>query len=258
VVLGHSDAAKGETGMSNDQSEASLALAMLSEMPRALAKADTLEELTKLRGGAEALRCLVQKAKLGLKMHNEAAEFKLRAERKAGALLSTLNLYGGDRKSSSHDANLKLKDLGISKDQSSRWQREAAISEAQFDDFIRETNEAEKEITAAELLRRAITRRGHNPARPYTLQAHRNGDAFVVAAPRATKPSADPEFHAPLEAVPLKELLVDAEEHRALLTRILLPYCEHGKPIEPAARRHAAHLLRELESLHKRARRLVR
>lgn len=242
--------------MSTDQS--SQALTVLSEMRQALAKAHTLEQVTKLRDSAEALRCLVQKAKLGLQMHNEAAEFKLRAERKAGELLAALNLYGGDRKSSSHDAILKLKDLGISKDQSSRWQREAAITEAQFDDFIRETNEAEKEITAAELLRRAVTRRGRRAALPRTVNAHRNGDAFVVAAPRAAKPSAAPEDQATLEATSLKELLADAEEHRALLTSILLPYCEHGKPIEPAARRHAAHLLRELESLLKRARRLVR
>lgn len=241
--------------MSSDHSHA---LTVLSEMRKALARADTLEELTKLRGGAEALRCLVQKAKLGLQMHNEVAEFKLRAERKAGEMLACMQLNGGDRKSVCHDVKLKLENLGISYHQSSRWQREAVVTEAQFDDFIRETNQAEKEITAAELLRRAVTRRGRRAARPRTVDAHRDGDAFVVTAPRAAKPSAAPEDQATLEAAPLKELLADAEEHRALLTSILLPYCEHGRPIEPAARRHAAHLLRELESLHQKARRMVR
>jgi hypothetical protein len=241
--------------MSTDNSQA---LTVLSEMRKALAKADTLEELTKLRDGAEALRCLVQKAKLGLQMHNEAAEFKLRAERKAGEMLCGLHLYGGDRKSSSHDANLKLKDLGISKDQSSRWQRQAAVSDAQFDAFIRETNEAEKEITAAELLRRAVTGRDRCPPRRQTVDAHHNGNAYVVAAPRQVRPTAATADPSTPEAESLQDLLADAEEHRTLLVRILQPYCEQGQPIKPAARRHALHLLEELGCLHQRARRLIR
>ncbi len=236
----------------------SQALIVLSEMRKALARADTLEELTKLRDGAEALRCLVVKAKLGLQMHNEAAEFKLRAERKAGEMLASMQLNGGDRKSVCHDVKLKLEHLGISYHQSSRWQREAAVSEAQFDEFIRQANEAEKEITAAELLRRAVGGRSRRPSRPRTVHAPRKTNGFAVPAPRAEKSSAAPADDATLEATPLKELLADAEEHRALLTSILLPYCEHGKPIEAAARRHAAHLLRELESLLKRVRRLAR
>jgi len=241
--------------MSTDHSQA---MTVLSEMRKALAKADTLDELTKLREGAEALRCLVQKAKLGLQMHNETAEFKLRAERKAGEMLAALQLNGGDRKSVCHDVKLKLGSLGITYHQSSRWQRQATVSDAQFDAFIRETNEAEKEITAAELLRRAVTSRARRPPRRQTVYTHRNGDSYVVVAPGEIKPSTAKGDHSARESESLQELLADAEEHRTLLACILQPYCEHGQPIKPAARRHAAHLLQELGNLHQRAQRLVR
>jgi hypothetical protein len=55
------------------------------------------------------------------------AELKLRAERKAGLLIPEQFPHGGDRKSTSYDKSLK--EVGITYDQSSRWQLEAKIPE---------------------------------------------------------------------------------------------------------------------------------
>ncbi len=60
-----------------------------------------------------------------------AAEIKLRAERRAGGMLKEMERRprGATKKERSHDVTLPptLKDIGISKMQSSRWQQEAAV-----------------------------------------------------------------------------------------------------------------------------------
>ena len=100
-------------------------LVALDSAARALALAITIDDIKLIRDKAEAVRKYAQSAAMGLDAQNRAAEVKLRAERKAGQLLNSLRLRGGDRKSNGHDDGLKLDDLGISQNQSTRWQREA-------------------------------------------------------------------------------------------------------------------------------------
>src|SRR3954471_22700278 len=102
-------------------------LAMIDQASRMLDEAKSLEEIKTIRDKAEAVRNYVKAAKLGLELQNCAAEVKLRAERKAGGLLRSLKLRGGDRKSKRHAASLKLADLCISRDQSKRWQHIATV-----------------------------------------------------------------------------------------------------------------------------------
>src|SRR5262245_41889257 len=100
-------------------------LALLDHAGQALAEAQSFDEIKDIRDKAEAVRKYAQSASLGLDVQNRAAEVKLRAERQAGKLLSEITLRGGDRRSKNHRERLKLDDLGITRNQSTRWQTEA-------------------------------------------------------------------------------------------------------------------------------------
>lgn len=130
-------------------------LTVLSEASRLLAGAHTVDDVKAIRDKAEAARTYAKAARLGLELQNHAAELKLRAERKAGGLLRKMKLRGGDRKSKARRASLKLEDLGITRDQSKRWQRIAAVPENVFLKYMKAMNEHDHEITSAGLLRTA-------------------------------------------------------------------------------------------------------
>ena len=55
-----------------------------------LAEAKTMDDILHIRDIAEAARVYAQAAKLGLENQNEAAEVKIRAERKAGEMLAQM------------------------------------------------------------------------------------------------------------------------------------------------------------------------
>lgn len=130
-------------------------LTVLSEASRLLAAAQTVDDVKAIRDKAEAARVYVRAARLGLELQNHAAEVRLRAERKAGGMLQAMKLRGGDRKSKARRAPLKLEELGITRDQSKRWQRIAAVPESVFLKYMKAMNEHDHEITSAGLLRTA-------------------------------------------------------------------------------------------------------
>lgn len=127
----------------------------LSDVERAIASIESVEDIKQVRDKAEAVRKYIASAGLGLEMQNKAAELKLRAERKAGEMLAEMKLHGGDRRSDDSDERTKLTDLGISKDQSSRWQLLARVPGNLFDEFVGQFNPRGIELTTAEALRYA-------------------------------------------------------------------------------------------------------
>ena len=136
-------------------------LVKLDAAKRALAEASTLQEIKEIRDQAEAIKAYVKAAGYSLEMQNQAAETKLRAERKGGELLKQMEKSKGSKGNQYtekldrfHDGTSPtLRDLGIEKKQSMRWQQIADLPEVIFEEVIEETKEEKKELTQALMLR---------------------------------------------------------------------------------------------------------
>ena len=76
-------------------------LARLELACRLLAEARRLDEVKAVVDLAEAARVYARQARLGLEAQNDAAEVRLRAERRAGELLSDMHKHTGGRPLSS-------------------------------------------------------------------------------------------------------------------------------------------------------------
>ena len=129
-------------------------LVALETAHAALALVETVDEAKDVRDKAEALRAYAKQAGYGLEVQNRCAELKLRAERKCGDLLSSMPDVGPGK-------GPTLGPLGLTKNQSSRWQRLASIPADEFDAHIERTVTSGQELTtkAALQLARVTTAR---------------------------------------------------------------------------------------------------
>uniref|UniRef100_A0A6M3LAH4 Putative methyltransferase n=1 Tax=viral metagenome TaxID=1070528 RepID=A0A6M3LAH4_9ZZZZ len=137
-------------------------LIQVSKIKRMLAECTDLRQIKSIRDQAEALRQYAKVADESLDIQNSGAEIKLRAERRGGELLRAMEKAKGTRGQLSGGTTVvppgnspTLADLGLSKNQASRWQKEAAVDEKTFETFVTETKEAEKELTTSGLLKLA-------------------------------------------------------------------------------------------------------
>lgn len=124
----------------------------VDEAYRALMQATTVEEVLGIRSKAEACRVFVKQAGQSLEMQNRCAEIKLKAEKKAGELLAAMELHNGDPRL--HDAT-RLSDLGVSKHQSSRWQKIASLDDEVFAELVQDCQRKKVELTQALVLKKA-------------------------------------------------------------------------------------------------------
>jgi hypothetical protein len=131
-------------------------LARLETARRLLAEVRGLDDARAIHDVAEAARTYARQARLGLEAQNDAAEIKLRAERRLGELLAESDKHRGGNFNRSQPATgwtkpARLQDLGISKSQSSRWQAIAAVPEPVFDQHLREVREQGRRDGTTEL-----------------------------------------------------------------------------------------------------------
>ena len=106
------------------------ALVKYDAMCRAIDSAYAVDEVKDIRDKALAFEAYAKQAK-NTEAERRACEIRLRAERKAGQILSKMEMRGGDRRSKSRPTTLK--EVGVSRDQSSKWQKLADVPEEDFE-----------------------------------------------------------------------------------------------------------------------------
>lgn len=134
-------------------------LVQLEHICHTLAEVKTLDEAKQLRDQAEAIRHYLKEQEYGLEAANHAAEIKLRAERRLGELLQEMPNapQGKPSRFAYHDGTQipRLDELGISRNDSSRWQRIANVPQEHFERHVAEVLDKKQELTSAGVLRLA-------------------------------------------------------------------------------------------------------
>jgi hypothetical protein len=107
-------------------------------MRAAITKCGKVDEIAKLANQAVAVQAYFRQAQ-DVDNEMETSRIRMRAERKMGEILRAMAANGsrdsgkgGDRKSQSRDATVKLKDLAIPKDRASRAMQLAKVPEKEF------------------------------------------------------------------------------------------------------------------------------
>ena len=138
----------------------------------AIARAGSFADVREIVTKADVMRAYSTSIRAGTLAINAATEIKLRAERRMGQELAAAELDKGGRPKTgsavlpvSAAAAPSLEEIGISKAESSRYQRLAAIPEDEFDAKVDAYNEARERLTTAGVLGGAINHRATGRAR---------------------------------------------------------------------------------------------
>lgn len=192
----------------------------------------SIPEVKEVRDRVDALGRYVRNAQRGLELVNKVAEVKIRAERRAGELLTSMCLHGGDHTTPLNGDRITLDKLGVTRWQSCRWQKIASIPEDTFEHLIQKAGRDKTGLSTAALLRLAHPRKrkvvdndppqDHNRSHP--------------SRPPRSRPA---------------EIMSELENHCKMLGNILLPILGASGPVEfrDIQRRHIARLISECQSL---------
>jgi len=155
-------------------------LARIDDARRMLADARTFDDITAIVDWAEAARAYAKAADLGLEAQNNAAEVKLWAQRRAGEVLADMPMLKAGRPADGNGSTLEP--LGITKQDSHRWQQIAGIAGDKFTAFVQATKDAGEELTTAAAVRVA---KGKPPIAHHTGESEWYTPASYVGAARA-------------------------------------------------------------------------
>jgi hypothetical protein len=124
----------------------------------ALAECQRVDEVKDIRDKAEAMAAYARQAK-DTELVQWATEIKVRAERRAGEMLRQAADSGErhhlGRVSPDAPKPTTLGDLGISNNQSSRWQSLASMSDEHFETAVATAKDTAGQVTTAFMLREA-------------------------------------------------------------------------------------------------------
>lgn len=132
--------------------EMTTSLASISAAKTALMKASDLQDVLVIRDKAKAIQELVKARNASLETQNAAAEIRLRAERKAGEMLQKMEKAKHRHVTADIVSAVKLKEIGITHQQSSRWQLTSKVDEADFVQIVAECNDTKEELTQKRLI----------------------------------------------------------------------------------------------------------
>jgi N6-adenosine-specific RNA methylase IME4 len=133
------------------------ALIKFNEAYQALMVAKSIDEVKDILDQAAALKAIYKQAGDCLEMQNACAEIIIRGKVRGADIADNmqangqLNGHGGDRKSSSQDANLNQPDVDWK--EVHRWRQIKAVPEEVRENFIAETKAQGKELTSAGVLK---------------------------------------------------------------------------------------------------------
>jgi hypothetical protein len=152
--------ARGERKEKSEMMATGTSLVNYDAARSSLQKAHRVDEVKAIRDKAEAIRVYARQAN-DTEMQNWAVEIKLGAERRAGELIRQQQDSGAlaskekGRPQKCRDVTT-LKSVGISRDQSAKWQKLAAVPESKFEQIVAEAKEKTGELTSAAVLREVV------------------------------------------------------------------------------------------------------
>jgi len=133
-------------------------LVQWDSIDREIAEAKDIETLKGLSDKLEAIRVIARQSKQSLEVQNRIAEYRLRVERQKGEWLKenteSMN-KGGNPNLSTDSTGWKLQDVGLSRDESSKAQRVAGLKPEDFENYIKEMKETNKEVTLSGVVKLA-------------------------------------------------------------------------------------------------------
>lgn len=216
------------------------AVVMVDRAYVALCEAEHFQQTREIRNVAIAAAAYAREAK-DTRLIDKATELRTRAERKAGQMLREAaeqgerakpgSFNGNQHVASSHESTT-LAQIGVTRDQSSKWQQTAKLTDAEFERALELTKAVTHEISSAKVLKVA--------------REAEDANARFAGMPRFVKmpePTRTPEQ----QAVDLYNALesLDAITCTVAQLREALPFYQHFRIAERLPRSLA--LLQEVE-----------